>query len=159
MLGAGVSEGAWPPVIAAIEEIRTKIEPKGVPFDGDIESANLWLARWVYYRRQEWEFSKSDRAEARRGHPITDTEFDEFHTHPYARWRTHEKVDLALKQAIARHLREAVYTNRLRVRDRFLKGLAHPRLDQLLLVTTNWDPEAREALPQFQRLEPAPSPR
>jgi len=82
LLGAGVSEGTWPPVIAAIEEIRTKIEPKGVPFDGDIESANLWLARWVYYRRQEWEFSKSDRAEARRGHPITDTEFDEFHTHP-----------------------------------------------------------------------------
>src|SRR5260370_13169717 len=104
--------------------------------------ATDWLTLYLHQRVRPWVQSSSG-----------------FRTHPLRMVENAREVDLALKQAIARHLREAVYTNRLRVRDRFLRGLAHPRFDQLLLVTTNWDPEAREALPQFQRLEPAPSPR
>lgn len=119
-MGAGAVEGAWKPVIDALQpHFEIPLTPDG---------ANSVLARLVYLLRW-WSCAKSEIAS------------DEF--------KKHKKFLIEIRSAICRSLRKAEEKGAIRVRPEFediVRKHVISHGGDLLLITTNWDNVVGSAL-------------
>lgn len=124
LVGSGINENSWAPIIAAIQECTRKILP-----EANVESpsqANSFLAWWVYQRRlRAARMSRDD---------VPPT--------PAAVVQAIEREDLGLAQTIAAHLRLASDGDAFRLRPRFVEVQAQRQWDTgggRQFLTANWD--------------------
>jgi hypothetical protein len=130
IVGTGAEEGAWRPVIAAINHVLRRISPMRLR-DGDCVLANCILAEHVHRRRM-------------------------FHSPIYAQHSadpgkvetlkaTIDQLDRTLKGAIRSWLMAAVNAGDVQLRPRFEKVLRQGQWGRMVFLTTNWD----HSLPLF----------
>jgi hypothetical protein len=133
LVGAGIAEGSWPPVLEALREADRENSGQ---VGKDQEAANLWFARWVWKRRFGWWFrynkhsliKKLEHKARRKRERELDKQLADL-----------AREDLAIKTLIASKLNAAVEARNLRVRPRFIEIASEARWQPYYAVTTNWD--------------------
>ncbi len=128
LIGTGVEEGGWSPVLDAINEVY------GAGTVETTQDANFLFAQHVYNRTlpsafaQVGEFDREKVASAER----------ELKEH-----------DLKLKAVIAEHLQRATASRKIRLRRRFQEALRENRFGSShLFLTSNWDLVLETAVPK-----------
>jgi hypothetical protein len=117
LVGTGAEEGAWPPVLKAIETLF----PLGQAAGAGGEWGNFVMAKLVAVNRAQ-------HASAKYGaHDQRDLQ--------------------RLRGEIATALRQAVDAGALRLRPKFLEVAQNPEWGETVFLTTNWDTSIKNALP------------
>jgi hypothetical protein len=119
LIGTGVEIGGWEPVVAAIKEVY------GAGTVNSPSDANFLFAQHVYELNLPSAFQQ-------RGHADTAE---------VAQVQAQAKdKDRRLKVAIAKHLKQATASGKIKLRQRFKEALREPRFSgSRLFLTANWD--------------------
>src|SRR6266849_6467214 len=115
LVGAGIVERSWEPIISAIQDFLPSAQVKTE------EQANHFLAWWVYARK------------------LGALHLEKTESSAEAKEKSRQIVadDLKLKQFIAAHLRDACERNEIRLRQRFLEVKSHRRWGSRVFLTTD----------------------
>lgn len=119
LVGAGIDENGWGPVLNAINEVRPEAQ-----VGADTDAASYFFASHVYQRRF---------LEQSKGHPKIDPSVA---ASLIAQWT---EFDLKLKENIARHLTEATERKVIGLRDEFVDIFNRREWGKRVVLTANWD--------------------
>jgi hypothetical protein len=147
-VGTGAIEGAWPPVMAAIEEAAP-----GIKLNGNEKVANAWFAHRVYELRQWAALAHVSAAEltARQGEPLKPGEHRDYLERARVGLDKARQRDGELKSLIAKHVHAALQRKSIYVRPSFLSAFqrhAGGTPDSVAVLTTNWDLTLEQQLPK-----------
>ena len=124
LVGTGVEKGAWPPIARAIKDVSAtaQIDPNS---NRVADESAFWLAQHVLQFRLLYSPDFAARLAAQE---LQNAQ------------KEHARLDAALKQAIARHLDDAVKSGELKLRDRFRATFNdYAAWGPTIVFTSNWD--------------------
>lgn len=152
LVGTGAIEGAWPPVMDAIEEAA-----RGVKLNANENVANAWFAHHVYELRQYAALAQVSAAEltARQGEPLRPGLHRDYLEHARLGLEKARQRDGELKRLIAKHVHAALQRKSLCVRPSFLSAFqrhAGGTPDSVAVLTTNWDLTLEQQLPKETKI-------
>jgi hypothetical protein len=138
LLGTGISEGSWLPVMAAIDEVA------GTGTVGhDVRAANFFFASLVHRRRHCQSMIDLPRSEMEARFGKDSAKLKRIKSRIKTLRATGaelRKRDLRLKRAIAKHLMAATKSGVMRLRDKFREVARQKRFaGSVAFLTTNWD--------------------